>query len=130
MSIPIEFLAMEENLQKLPRPHPANREVPEWLKQMPMDRSNLQVTEGTVKRCPPFLEAMTAGYIIPVPCDCKFEIDAFGRVQAESKYQLLSSHEYMQYQGAPFEKTLVLKFRNPWIVRTPPGYSCLFIAPI
>jgi hypothetical protein len=133
MGVTIEFLCNQEILSRFPRPFPANQQIPNWLKAMPMDRPNPTGPggiDGTVKRCPPFLEAMTAGYIIPLPCDCYFAVDARGQFTAQSQHQLVSSHDYLQYQGAPFEKKLVLKFRNPWIVRTPPGYSCLFTAPL
>ena len=45
---------------------------------MPTDYEN----GGTLKRCPPFLEAMTAGYIIPIPADLSLEMDAGGEVKA------------------------------------------------
>ena len=132
MGVSIEFLCNQEIFDRYPRPFPAKELLPNWLKAMPMDRPSTSepgAIDGTVKRCPPFLEAMTAGYIIPLPCDCHFAVDARGQFTARSQHPLVSSHDYVQYQGAPFEKKLVLKFRSLWIVRTPPGYSCLFTAP-
>jgi hypothetical protein len=132
MGVTIEFLANPDLFSRIPRPYPANQLLPNWLKAMPMDRPSPTepgAMDRTIKRCPPFLEAMTAGYIIPLPCDCHFAVDSRGQFTAQSQHPLVSSHDHAQYQGAPFEKKLVLKFRNLWIVRTPPGYSCLFTAP-
>ena len=133
MGVNIEFLCPQAIVDKFPPPYPAKEHLPDWLKAMPMDRVGMGGPgpyDGTVKRCPPFLEAMTAGYIIPLPCEVYFAVDASGKFTAKAPHDLISSHGYAQYQGAPFEKKMVLKFRNPWIVRTPPGYSCMFTAPI
>ena len=133
MGVAIEFLCAAEIFDKFPRPYPAKEHMPDWLKAMPMDRPGVGGPgkyDGTVKRCPPFLEAMTAGYIIPLPCEVHFSVDGGGKFTATAKYDLISSHGEAQYRGAPFDKKMVLKLRNPWIVRTPPGYSCLFTAPL
>jgi hypothetical protein len=37
---------------------------------------------ATLKRCPPFLTAMTAGYIIPAPADVQFKMSADGQLSA------------------------------------------------
>jgi len=132
MSIPVEFLTNEQLTSRIPRPYPANQQLPNWIKAMPTDRPSPTrpgEMDRTIKRCPPFLEAMTAGYIIPLPCDCRFALDSSGEFTAQSEHPVVDSHDFTQYQGAPFEKMLVVKFRNLWMVRTPPGYSCLFTAP-
>ena len=59
----IEFHTQPALLDRIPHPYPAGQHVPEWLKEMPQDFEH----GGTLKRCPPFLAAMTAGYIIPAP---------------------------------------------------------------
>ena len=32
--------------------------------------------------------------------------------------------------GAPFAHMPALKFRCPWLIKTPPGYSTLFLPPV
>ena len=111
-----------------PHPYPASREVPEWFKSMPIQAG----TQGdrvmkTVKSCPPFLEAMTCGYIIPVATDISLAVDAAGNFHGESSnVEILHYHAPSQVQGAPFERFMVVKILNPWLIRTPPGYSTLF----
>jgi len=39
-------------------------------------------------------------------------------------------HMQDQFPGAPFPEMPAIKFNNPWVVRTPPGYSTLFISPM
>ena len=55
----------------LPPPVPAAHGLPDWFKAMPPQAFNAindQVGD-TVKRCPPFIDAMTSGFLIPLICD-------------------------------------------------------------
>ena len=97
----------------------------------------------TVKRCIPFLDALTTGYIIPFPTDIEIFYD---KEENAIKFQagmnlplelsrLIGVSEHDSYQitenmMSP-KRTInkVFKFINPWIVNTPPGYSCLFVTP-
>ena len=125
----IEFHGSDEALRNFPRPYPASKAVPEWFKNMPMDFEG-DPEKRTLKRCPPFLEAMTTGYIIPCPGDCHFLTNEKGMLSVDSPMKMLDAHFDVQYRGAPFERVPVLKFRNPWLIKTPSGYSTLFIHPI
>jgi hypothetical protein len=83
-----------------------------------------------LKRCPPFLEAMTAGYLIPLPAYLDLEMDNAGELKAYCQHQIVSGHFAAQYEGSPFEDRRVIKFHNPWIIVTPPEYVCFITAPI
>jgi hypothetical protein len=122
----IEFHAPAAIFDQVPHPYPASRHVPDWLKQMPTDYED----GGMLKRCPPFLEAMTAGYIIPLPADLGLEMTAEGELKAYSRLPVVGTHFPAQYKGSPFEDRRVLKFHNPWIIVTPPDYVCLITAPV
>ena len=52
-------------------PSPARAALPDWLRAMPRTAfSDLHGQEvRTVKQCPPFVDAMSHGFIIPLPCD-------------------------------------------------------------
>lgn len=121
----IEFLTQPKDLGRYPRPYPASKAVPEWMKALPMERGG----GPTLKRCPPFLEAMTAGYIIPAPCDVRFDLTPDAKLSWHCPEGLVSGHFRVQYEGTPFENQLVIKFINPWVIRTPEGYSTLITAP-
>ncbi|HEX9449225.1 MAG TPA: hypothetical protein VF920_14650, partial [Dongiaceae bacterium] len=55
----------------LPPPIAARRALPEWIRQMPKDA--FSDTHGlevrTVKQCPPFIDAMSYGFVMTLPCD-------------------------------------------------------------
>src|SRR4051812_41210279 len=122
----IEFHAHRPDVY--PPPYPAARSVPEWLKQMPPDAGDVQgMTVPTVKRCPPFVEAMTCGYILPMPGEARFTRDAGGALRFDAEGKIIDAQPALQYAGSPFGGMVVVKFINPWIVRTPPGYSTLFL---
>lgn len=124
----IRFHATPANRANSPHPYPASRGVPQWLRRTPMDLE--KENWSTVKRCAPFLEAMTAGYIIPLAEDCSIVRDSDGRMHATSEHQIVVGHGANQYAESPFSHQPVAKFINPWLVVTEPGYSTLFIAPI
>jgi hypothetical protein len=128
----IEFHAEFPN--NSPAPYPAKGAVPEWLKRMPMGVPHQQQngTEiPTVKQCPPFIEAMACGYIIPLPADVTLSRDAQGGglTFAAGRGAIETQHP-LQYAGTPFEGQLIVKFMSPWTIRTSPGYSTLFLPPL
>jgi hypothetical protein len=63
----------------LPPPIPAAQGLPDWFKMMPPQAFNpLHARMGdTVKRCPPFIDAMTFGFLIPLICDVKVDNGEF-----------------------------------------------------
>jgi hypothetical protein len=130
----IEFHTDLPDPSQLPAPYPATRAVPDWLKNMPTEQTE---TLGpvvsqipTVKQCPPFLEAMTCGYIIPLAGDVTFTMEASGELRFTSHGNLVDAQHPLQVRGSPMQKSLIVKFNNPWVVRTPAGYSTLFLPPL
>jgi len=122
----IEFHTVAEELPRIAHPYPASQSVPDWFKNMPTDFEE----HPTVKRCPPFLAAMGTGYIIPAPLDTRLKMTGEGGFTEFGGARIFSGHFSKQYPGAPFAGNRVLKFRNPWIIVTPPEYACLITAPI
>jgi hypothetical protein len=126
----IEFHTLQHVMEVFPRPYPASRELPKWLHDMPVEGAP---GVSTVKRCPPFLEAMTLGYIIPLPCDVKLIMKPDRlevQVPEHGCAPLIELHVQAQFPGAPFGNAPIIKFRNPWIIKTPPGYSTLVLPPM
>jgi hypothetical protein len=126
----IQFLTLDSQFHAIPHPYPASRAIPDWFKNMPTEVTHQNQTGSTLKRCPPFLEAMTAGYIIPLPFDVELTVSPAGVVTPRCQYPIVSAHFPAQYAGSPFAHTAVLKFHNPWVIVTPPGYASLITAPI
>ena len=132
----IEFHAADPSV--VPAPYPAARGVPHWLKDMPMDQPLERPTpEGprtqqvpTVKRCPPFLEAMTCGYLIPLAGEVSFTRTGNGELQFRATGKIVDTQHPLQVRGSPMQGAIIVKFINPWVVKTPPGYSSLFLPPL
>jgi hypothetical protein len=132
---------MEENLIQfhalnkdwLPAPYPALKALPDWYKDMPADfkQEGVRGTGGTVKQCRPFLDALSSGYIIPLCGDVNFAMSEAGELTFEcpSGDTSIETHHIAQVAGSLWAGGPVIKFMNPWVVVTPPGYSTLFVPP-
>jgi len=150
----IEFSAHEDYFAlKEDYPIPAKLNIPEWYKKL-----EHTVLEKTAKGCMPFLDSLTAGYLLKMPqdlyirhnVDSKNEKgenfkDSFQTFGLHDMSQLINAkfinlnsgidvHSTKQVEGSPFiEKNKNLPFYkilNPWKIKTPKGYSCLFVPPL
>jgi hypothetical protein len=123
----IEFHNSTVGMGEIPRPYPASRHTPEWFKTMPAELNDFP----TLKRCGPFVEAMTAGYIIPAPGNARFtkNDDDLIRVECDT-HNYVGLHHPDEYAGSSFEGKTILKFANPWIIVTDPDVVCFISAPI
>lgn len=134
----IEFLATEEQVNVLVPPAPANKFIPDWYKAIPTHSKISRDVTGakamTAKKCLPMMDAMTHGYIIPLSGDVHIRTneDASLIDITENPYiKLTEEHSQEQVAPAfPFPKHHLVKFINHFVIKTPPGYSCLFTAPI
>src|SRR5690349_17795167 len=101
----IEFHA--DRPERFPAPYPASRGVPQWMKELPVDRPLQQpapqgarpVDVPTVKQCPPFLEAMTCGYVIPLAGEVTFTMDAAGALNFTSQGKIVDTQHPLQVRG-------------------------------
>ena len=132
----IEFLCAPENLGVIAEPVPARDALPDWFRRLPaVDKERLSVTDNalTVKRCMPFLDAMNAGWVLPLAATVRIEI-ADGGQTVNSGWDfdrtMVSQHHPYQVAGHPMSPRPPGKFHNHWAIRTPPGWSCLFVPPL
>ena len=125
----------------LPRPTPAREALPDWLREMP--RAAHSPAHGTdlrtVKHCPPFVDAMMHGFVIPLPCDVTVRDGAFSwdwdlpapaaRMHPRAP---LSFHVPEQVAGTPLHRSgqVVVKFNSFWTIELPPGFSLFATHPI
>jgi len=130
----IKFIAIDESMLDIwPHPKAAQRFIPEEYKKLErFPKGNLH--KGTVKTCMPFLDSMTAGYIIPFDQD--YLVDPvekdFSITPANRQQEGIGFHSQTQLPKE-WHKTTgenAGKFINKWLIKTPPGYSCLFIHPM
>ena len=125
----------------LPRPVPAKAALPEWLRQMaPRVPSGVhQRSIRTVKQCPPFVDAMTHGFMVLLPCDVKVEAGRFSwdwplpalTVSGHPRAPL-SFHVPEQIAGSPLAHGTqsAVKFNSFWTIELEPGWSLMAVHPI
>jgi hypothetical protein len=132
----IEFLCRDEDRGVIPEPVPARNELPDWYRRLPgVDRDALSAANDgvTVKRCLPFLDAMIAGWMIPLAATVRLHIHDGGKaVDAGWEFDraMVSNHGAFQVAGNPHEPRPAMKLHNYWTIRTEPGWSCLFVPPL
>lgn len=132
----IDFTCRPEDRGVIAEPVPAKAVMPDWFKRLPaVDRDRLATNDTglTVKRCLPFLDAMTTGWIIPLAAAVRLQVrDGGATVDAGWDFDrtMISNHGPHQVAGNPREPRPPMKFHNHWTIRTPKGWSCLFVPPL
>ena len=126
----------------LPQPQPSRRALPDWLKAMPTEAfsEDLGFSLRTVKQCPPFVDAMSAGFVMPLACDLQVEAGRFAwdwpapPPGATGPYTRapISCHFPEQATGSPLHdpEALIVKFNSFWTIALPAGWSLLCLHPI
>tara|TARA_R100001510_G_C7618764_1_gene180189 strand:+ start:54 stop:740 length:687 start_codon:yes stop_codon:yes gene_type:complete len=130
----ITFCATEESMVDVwPHPQPASKVIPEEYKKLKRHKDD-NMHLPTVKTCMPFLDSMSMGYIIPFdqdylvdPVENDFSVTPANREQWDFGF-----HNQAQLPEKWHKATgeNAGKFINKWLIKTPPGYSCLFIHPM
>jgi hypothetical protein len=135
----IEFLCDERYWKSIPEPSPSNKNMPEWYKKIPAYSDKFRDGKGgpmpTAKKCMPMIDAMAIGYTIPFMQDLYVKVDKDCKVAKGPDFQefgaALEFHHLAQVSdkenNSPFGKSQPLKFINPWVVKTSPGWSTLFV---
>lgn len=120
----------------LEKPKPANELIPDWYKQMESYIGNEKKPNGqgkttaTVKRCMPVFDAITAGYILTLPADVYVSLKGTEQYFEWADLGLVEFHPVEQAPNHPAKKPYSYpKWINHWSIRTPKGYSTLFVQP-
>tara|TARA_E500000318_G_scaffold83016_2_gene78546 strand:+ start:1611 stop:2351 length:741 start_codon:yes stop_codon:yes gene_type:complete len=146
----IEFKCNKDFIesQKDNLPIPAKLNIPQWYKEM-----SHKVNQRTIKGCMPFLDTLTTGYLLKMPVD--YHIRHNINIDGEKITDYLSTsgecfdpvikastnlnygdtfHPIEQLGKCPYveknKKLKIHKIHNPWLIKTPPGYSTLFLPPM
>lgn len=128
-----------------PKPIPASKMIPEWYKKQPGSVNEVEglakgQSNGTVKRCMPVFDVLSAGYLILMPCDLYLDATNPEKIewsvpQAMSGFarDMITTHHPDQYSHYPIDQDIYHKdlFRIMpfWAVKTEKGYSALFTNP-
>jgi hypothetical protein len=135
-----KIIFIDTTQSNLELPQPASKFIPDWYKQMDSyinkekKPTGAGKTDATIKKCMPVFDALTAGYIITTPADIWVSIKEIEGIKTQyfewSNYSLIEFHPIEQAPMHPNKKPYAYpKFINPWAIKTPKGYSSLFVQP-
>lgn len=119
-------------------PKPAVKEVPEWYKNTPeyaveqgrKFTKNLK-TPHTIKKCVPVFDAMTAGYILYTQVDVQVTQEDGLPYYTWPQQNVIEFHPISQAPIHPKKNEAPYpKWVNPYSIKTPPGYSIMFLPPM
>ena len=140
----IEFFDITNSIPEQFYPSPAIKVIPDWYKNSLSHMGGKKeiyvndkgLNSSTIKRCIPVFDAISTGYIVVTDCDIEITSSHEGVKYfkwSKNRNDVITFHiqEQMQRhhkspgvgQGAP-------KWTNPWAIKTPRGYSSLFIPPM
>lgn len=125
-------------------PYPTKKNIPEWYKNTDSFYNNksilTKITSSTIKKCIPVFDAMSSGYTITTFCDIYINHEKIKNIEenkkipipkivsSDEKHDTIQFHDLKQLQNHPLSKNQdAFKFMNPWGIKTPKGYSCLFV---
>jgi len=119
----------------LEQPQPASKFIPDWYKNMESyiggKKPIATGTPATIKRCMPVFDAINAGYIITSPADVYVRIKDGEQYFEWASFNLIGFHPINQAPEHPARNEHAYpKWINYWSVRTPKGYSTMFIQPM
>jgi hypothetical protein len=135
----IIFTDVENEEGVLEKPKPATEYIPKWYKEAKayLDPSGKKAPtldntpSGTVKKCMPLWDLMTAGYIITTPYDIYVrQIDGAPYFQWGAK-EAIAFQTMEQFQNHPYSRDInyAVRIVHPWSIKTPKGWSILVCEP-
>lgn len=138
--LPVRFRCDPALAAHIPRPVLARRALPDWLRDMPAQAfSDLHGTEiRTVKQCPPFVDAMSYGFMMPLACDVwvedgslTWDWDVPTPSMAGHPRAPISFHAPSQALGSPLHAAdrAMVKFNSFWTIELDPGWSLFAMHP-
>ena len=124
-------------------PIPSVKTVPQWYKNIKRNFESSQhdiqkdfrakvMPNGTVKKCIPFLDSLTTGYMCTLACDVKFDPET-GIFGWNTDIAPINAHDPRQVEGVDFGNGYfhaVYKWINFNSMKTPKGWSCLITHPL
>lgn len=123
----IVFHSQRPDLE-IAKPIPASRLVPDWYRKMPGVKDGTE----TIKKCIPVLDSLTAGYIFTLSADVWYNREN-KKIISNSVIPINSDHHLVQTEDVILPDEFdpqPHKWINYWHIKTPKGYSTLFIHPL
>lgn len=121
----------------LEKPVPASKEIPSWYSELNSyidDKKQPRydgTTPSTIKKCMPVFDLMVAGYLIKSTADVYVSTRDGEPFYQWSTLELIDFHPIEQAPNHPYQNgTIYPKWHNHWSIKTPKGYSALFMQPV
>lgn len=141
----VKFIPKDKDTELcIPSPKPAKSYIPKWYKDLPTELSTIDNLgmDGSAKKCIPFLDSFTSGYIQELPCDVSIENHGIDKETGIEKlsynwagpYKPMSTRmEDTKSQNAlphfPGFYNAEFHWNSFWEPQTPKGYSTLYFHP-
>jgi hypothetical protein len=113
---------------------PAKKTIPQWYKDMPTTKEYKDNFDYSMaKKCSPFLDAMTSGYSITLPCDIWFDFsDGFYNVKwKDNDTKIVGARDKNDGLLIPEEYSEErFTWSFPITLKIPIGYSALITHPL
>lgn len=144
MSKSINIIPLEENSESFFNIVPASEFIPEWYRnsdskvfgtRSELNISDPSVTTSTYKKCMPFFDALTLGYMVFLTADLEVtrKEDGMPYIMWRTDRTMVTEHTMVQWDGLPCPEgysPFVYKWHNQFSIKTPKDYSLLFLSPI
>jgi hypothetical protein len=121
------------------KPEPTSKHLPEWYKSLEnyvqgnkKKPSDTNGTSGTIKKCNPVFDILTAGYFIFTHTDIYIDEENGSPYFQWKANDAISFHDGKQALNHPYFNSSYAnlpKFTNVWGIKTSKGYSTLFMPP-
>ena len=142
----IEFIPVNNIVGDFP-PIPLKKSIPEWYKDLDnivpglsftakgVSAQELNHTVFSIKKCVPIQDYLTSGYLLRFPSEVLISTES-GNDRTETFHwrckmnNVVATHSHMQCPIKIEDKRHhYIKFSGGYLIKTPPGYSCLFYQP-
>jgi hypothetical protein len=135
---------VEEGADNFFNIEPSSEFIPEWYRKsvsrIPNTNSELlvhnpSVTTSTYKRCTPFFDAITAGYMMYLTADIEIikKENDLPYIMWRTPRTIITEHSPDQWEGLPCPdgySPFIYKWHNQFNIKLPKDYSLLFLSPI
>lgn len=141
----VEIIPVKENALFKISINQAKTHIPEWYKKSPQRMrghedyyllpDNTAATTSTYKKCVPFLDTLTNGYMFSLTQDIEVRLNMSGEpfvVWRTEALDPIKLHSDLQWEGLEYPKhchKAVFKWENYFVIKTPKNYSTLFTHP-
>jgi len=123
----ITFYTEEEYYKVAARPEPSYKFFPQWYKDLESQPEQTSYAAGaSVKACRPFFDALSIGWIVPLPFDVEIYYDG-ERFDSACKIENYSLNQKDDWAMDGFEKNdqPVIQIPSIWTIDVPDGYSIM-----